>query len=177
MKLNNKGQGQIMIILLVVGLLFGGLGGLRLAKIFSPRRKAAIVQKDEGHKSISFKDKIKGIEWRSEERYKMQNKATGAESGTIGARIGNFIDKSIQIIIFVVIGGIILFFVTGINIFKRFAELAKEAKKYRKALKQTVKAIDVASTKMGGEDNVLKAALSDKQDEDSEILIKQIKNE
>jgi len=178
MKLNNKGQGQLFMIILVVGLLFGGLGGLKLGNINPFKSKAGVAtQKDEGNKSEYYRDKVKGIEYRSEERYKIQNKASIAGSNTIGAKIGNFIDKSIQLILFVIIGGIILFFVTGINIFKRFAEIAAEAKRYRKALKQTIKAVDVASPKMNGEDKVLKALLAMKQDEDTKNLINEMKNE
>ena len=176
MRLNNKGQGQLMMILLVVGLIFGGLGGLKLASLNPFKAKAGIVQKDEGHKTESYRDKIKGIEWRSEERYKMQNKGTTPSGGSIGSAIGNFIDKSIQLIIFVTIAGVILFFVTGINIFKRFKQIAQDANRYRKALKQTIKAVDVASPNMNAEDKILKAMLAMKQDEDTKKLISEIKN-
>ena len=159
MRLNNKGQGQFMMILLVVGLLFGGLGGLKLASLNPFKAKAGITQKDEGQKSEFYRDKIKGIEFRSEERYKMQNK--GAVTGnSIGSKIGSFIDSSIQMIIYVVIIGFLLLFFTGINIFKRFKKIANDAIRYRKALKQTVKAIDVAGPKMNGEDKVLREWLA-----------------
>ena len=62
MKLNNKGQGQMMMYLMIVMFLFGGLGGLKIGKLFGGGRKAVAIQKDEGQKSELFKDKIKGIE-------------------------------------------------------------------------------------------------------------------
>lgn len=176
MRLNNKGQGQLMMILLIVGLVFGGLGGLKLASLNPFKTKTGIVQKDEGYKTESYRDKTKGIEWRSEERYKMQNK--GAVAGnSIGSKIGSFIDSSIQMIIYIVIIGLALLFFTGINIFKKFKEIASNANRYRKALKQTVKAIDVAGPKMSGKIKVLKEWLSRKQDESTENLIRELKNE
>ena len=75
------------------------------------------------------------------------------------------------------VGGIILFFVTGINIFKRFKQIAKEALRYRKALKQTVKAVDIASPKMNGEAQKLKDTLAMKHDDDTKNLINELKNE
>lgn len=177
MILNNKGQGQMMMMLMVAMLLFGGLGGLKIGKLFGGGRKAVAVQKDEGNKSVTFRDKIKGIEYRSEERYKMQNKGAANSGGTIGSSIGAFIDKSIQIIIYTVIIGFALLFFTGINIFKRFKKIASDAMRYRKALKQTVKAIDIAGPKMNGEEKTLREWLSRKQDDESENLIREMKNE
>lgn len=175
-KLNNKGQGQMLLILLAVGVLVGGVGGMKIGNIFSPKARVA-VQKDEGQKSEHYRDKIKGIEFRSEERYKMQNKGAANASATIGGKIGTFIDSSIQMIIYVVIIGVALLFFTGINIFKRFKELAQDSLKYRKALKQTVKAIDVAGPKMNGEAKTLREWLARKQDEATENIIREMKNE
>lgn len=186
MRINNKGQTQLLMIVLVGGLLFGAFGGLKLGKL-NPFKssKATVTLKDEGNKEEYFKDKIKGIEYKSKETYKTQNKqASGATASTIGSRIGNLIDSSIQLIMFVLIGGVVLFVFTGINIFKyikRAGSLAKdaalEANRYRKALKQTVKAIDKASPKMNGEDKVLKELLDRKQDEDTKTIINEMKNE
>ena len=185
MKLNNKGQVPYFLIgALVFGIMFGGLGFSKLSKLNPFKAKAGIVQKDEGRSSEYFKDRIKGLEYRSETSHKSQNTDNAANSGTIGSTVGNFIDSSIQLIVFVIIGGVLLLLFTGINIFKyikRAGTIAKdaavEANKYRKALKQTVKAIDVASPKMNGEDKVLKEQLSRKQDEDTEVIIRRMKNE
>jgi hypothetical protein len=173
---NNKGQGQMLLILLAAGVIFGGIGGMKVGSIFKSKARVA-VQKDEGQKSEYYKDKIKGVEFRSEERYKMQNKGAATANATIGGKIGSFIDSSIQMIIYVVIIGVALLFFTGINIFKRFKELAQDSLRYRKALKQTVKAIDVAGPKMNGEEKVLREWLSRKQDEATENVIRELKNE
>ena len=177
MKLNNKGQGQMMMYLMIVMFLFGGLGGLKIGKLFGGGRKAVAVQKDEGHMVEYYKDKIKGTEFRREESYKMQNKGAANASGTIGSSIGAFIDKSITVIIYTVIIGFVLLFFTGINIFKRFKKIASDVMKYRKALKQTIKGVDVASLQMNGEDKILKATLAMKQDEDTKNIINEMKNE
>jgi len=179
MKMNKRGQSELLIIVLVAGVLFGGLGGLKVAKLnpFSRTKAAGSIQKDEGRKSEYYRDKIKGVEYRNEETYKNQNNTNLAGSDTIGSKIGRFIDSSIRLIIFVLIGGLILFFVTGINIFKRFKQIGKEIYQYKKALKQTVKAVDVAKPKMNGEAKILKDLLAMKQDEDTKNLIAKLKNE
>ncbi len=182
---NNKGQVPYLLIGAVVfGILFGGMGFSALKKFNPFKAKAGIVQKDEGSSSEYFEDKIKGLKYRSESKHKSQNSNHAAVKNTIGGTIGNFIDGSLQLIKFVLIIGVLLLAFTGINIFKyikRVGLVAKDAvldaNRYRKALKQTVKAIDVASPKMNGEDKVLKEQLSRKQDEDTEVLIKEMKNE
>lgn len=175
MKLNNKGQGQLLIMVLVVGILFGGVGRGFLSKINPFKAKTVAVQKDQGVKEEYFKDKIKGIEYRYKETHKSQN-TQPATSGTLGQRIGNFIDSSIRLIIGFIIFGIILLFLTGINIFKYVKRILIELNAHRRALKQTIKAVDSAKPKLNGEDKTLKAELAKFQDEETKILINKIKN-
>lgn len=182
---NNKGQVPYLLIgALVFGILFGGLGFSKLGKLNPFKSKAAIVQKDEGRSSEYFKDKIKGIEYRSETTHKSQNTNNAAVSNTIGGTIGNFIDSSLALIKFVLIVGVLLLLFTGINIFKyikRAGAIAKdalsEANRYRKGFKQTVKAIQAAKPKMNGEFDILIDKLRDAHDDETEKIVKEMKNE
>jgi hypothetical protein len=180
MRFNNK-RGQATTYLLagavIFGMLFGGMGMSKLGKLNPFKAKAGIVQKEEGNTSEFYRDKIKGIEYRSETRHKAQNSQNTAVSNTIGSRIGNFIDSSIQLIMFILIGGTILLLLTGINIFKYIKKVTVNANRYRKALKQTVKAVDKAKVKLNGSYQFLSEELRDKHDDDTENLIREMKNE
>jgi hypothetical protein len=187
MRFNNK-KGQATLYLIagaaIFGMLFGGMGITKLGKLNPFKAKAGIVQKDEGRTSEFFRDKIKGIEYRSETQHKSQNTQNAAVSNTIGSKIGRFIDSSIQLIMFVLIAGTILLFLTGINIFKGFRRLGKaaqeaavEANRYRKGLKQTVKAIKESKEKLNGEYEILAGSLRDTHDDETEAIVKQMKNE
>jgi len=176
MRLNNKGQGQVLLIVLVVGIVFGGFSGNILSKLNPFKAKPGIMQKEQGNKEEYFRDKIKGIEYRSKETHKYQNRENSGNA-TVGQKVGNFIDSSIQFIIFFIIGGLALLYFTGFNIFKRFRNLLKDLKAHKRALKQTVKAVDIAKPKLNGEDRVLKEELAKAQDEATKILINKMKNE
>jgi len=179
MKINNKGQAMNMLLIVgVIGLLFGTFGGAKLSKFGLFKGKPSITQKSEENREEYFKDKAKQIEYRYKHKSTSQNKQVvqGAPS-TIGGRIGSFIDSSIQLIVMVIIGGFILMYFTGINIFKKIKDATLKANRYRKALKQTVKGVQVASPKLNGEDKMLKIELSKAQDEDTKRLINDMKNE
>jgi hypothetical protein len=178
---NNKGQGQMLIILLVGAFLFGGIGGAKISGLNPFKGNKAqkqSVQKAEESKEEYFKDKIKGIEYRAKESSKSQNKeAVGVANATIGQRVGDIIDSSLRLIItFIVVGFLILFF-TGFNIFKKVRALAKKANTYRKGLKQTVKAIAKAKGTMNGEYSKLAVELKDTHDDETEGIVKEMKNE
>lgn len=173
--MNNKGQTNILIAVMVLGILFGGFTGAKISSLNPFKGSPKAVEKSEGHKEEYFRDKIKGIEYGSKETYKNQNpKSTGSE--TIGQRIGNVIDSSLRIIIAFGLFALAVLFLTGINLFKYVKNLVKNLNETRKALRQTVSGVQEAKGKMNGEKEILRQALKDKQDEDTKVLIQKLKN-
>lgn len=165
---------QFLIGLMVFSLLFGAFGGAKLANLnpFSSKNKVAI-QKSETQREEYFKDKIKGIEYRVSE--KEQNRTPVVSNLTLGQKVGSFIDNSFQVIIAMVIFSVVVFYFTGINLFRVFRKLIKKVSNYRKALKQTVTGVEKAKIKLNGEKEVLKNELAKEQDSASKVLIDKIK--
>ncbi len=164
-------MGNQFLILLVVGALlgFGGRGVLSSLNPFKANKVAVVKQ--ESQTEEYFRDKIKGIEYRMTSK----NKAQTPVKQTLGQSIGSFIDKSIKVIIAFFILGVLLFFFTGINIFKHVRRLKGLLVRKDKALRQTISGIQEAKIKMNGEGKILVEKLRDKQDEDTKLLIKEIK--
>ena len=164
-------MGNQFLILLVVGALlgFGGRGVLSNLNPFKAGKVAVVKQ--ESQKEEYYKDKIKGIE------YKMTERAKGSAptKQTLGQSIGSFVDKSIKgIISFTIIlflGSIVL----GVNLFGYVRKLKNLVFSRTKALRQTVAGIQEVKGKMNGEEEKLRASLKDKHDEETELLVKQIK--
>jgi hypothetical protein len=170
---------NVLIGVLLFGLLLGGLGGSNLAKLnpFGGLSRPKAVQKSEGQREEYFRDRIKGIEYRFSENIKEQNRENSESPSTIGGSIGAFIDSSIQFIIIFVIGGLLLLFFTGFNVFKYVKVMKQRLMETRKALKQTIKAVEKAKPKMNGDSQVLKTELKNAHDEASDLLIRKLKNE
>lgn len=164
-------MGNQFLILLVVGALlgFGGRGVLSNLNPFKASKVAVVKQ--ESHREEYFRDKVKGIEYRMTER----NKGSTPVKQTLGQSIGNFVDKSIKAIITFFVLGVMLFLFTGINIFKHVRRLKGLLVRKTKALRQTISGIQEAKIKMKGEKEILLETLKDKQDEDTKLLIKEIK--
>lgn len=181
--MNKRGQTgtELLVVVLFIGLAFGGLGGAKLSNL-NPFKKSANVAttKAEGTKEEYFKDKVKGIEYTLKETHETQNKDVSGASGvyppTIGGFVGNFIDKSIRFLIFAIIVLAILSWITGKNLFKKVRNAIEEAKKWKKVAVQTVKGVETAKTKMNGEKEILKVSLKDTQDEDVKEAVRKIKN-
>jgi len=161
---------QMMIVVML--LLFGGLAGAKVSSLnpFSSKNKVAIA-KSESSKKEYFRDKVKGIEYRAEESYK--NKTPVVTKRTLGDKIGNFIDKSFQLLVFLGFAGVALFFFTGINIINVFKRLNKT----RKALIQVVRGTQEGKKKMNGEQEKLRSALKEELDEESKRIVSDIKHD
>jgi len=176
--------GNLMLYGLIAMFIFGGIGGLKIGKLNPFKGKPAIVQKTQQTKEEYFKDKIKGIEWKSKESSKGQNSQNNAAPATIGSRIDALINSSLYLILWFFIIGLGILWLTGFNIFKRFKDLIfklnesrKEATASRKALKQTVKGIQAAKPRMNGDFEVLLDKLRDAHDDETEGIVKKMKNE
>lgn len=129
---------QFLMAVVVMSMLGGGLLGSKLTSLnpFSSRNKVAIA-KSESSKEEYFRDKVKGIEYRAKESYK--NRTPVVSKRTVGERIGNFIDKSFQLLIFLAIGGFALFLLTGINILKVIKRLKNALTSTTKTLTQVIR--------------------------------------
>lgn len=160
---------KVLIGTLVFGLLFGGLAGSKLSNLnpFSSKNKVAVETSDY-QKRETFRDKVKGIEHTYEERSK--NKIPHVQKETIGQKVGRIIDNFIGLLIISFIFGILIFVFTGINIFNYI-------KKLTTALRQTVKGIDKAKTKLNGQEKVLKDELSKSQDAETKKIVGNMKND
>jgi len=161
---------QFLIAIVVMSLLGGGLLGSKISSLnpFSSKNKVAVA-KSESTKEEYFRDKIKGVEYRAKESYK--NKTPVVTKRTLGQILGNFIDKSLRLLIFLSIAGIALFWFTGINIINVF----KRLKRTTKALTQVIRGTQEAKKKMNGEQEKLRSALKEELDEDSKKIVKDIK--
>lgn len=163
--------GNMFLIMIVIGALlgFGGRGVLSNLNPFKAGKVAVVKQ--ESQKEEYFRDKVKGIEYRMTSK----NKAQAPAKKTFGQGIGEFIDKSMKLIVF----GIIASFLFGTNLFVHFFKYVKKLKntlmRKDKALRQTITGIQESKIIMNGEKEILLGKLSDKQDEDTKLLIKEIK--
>lgn len=166
-------MGNQMIILLVIGGLLGLFGGNAISKLNPFKAGRVAVVKQESQREEYFRDKVKNIEYRMTERSK--NQAPSNAGTSIGSRVGRFVDNSLKLIIGFFILGIILLFLTGINIFKFTKNIIIKLNSTRKALKQTVQGIEKAKPKLNGNENILKTELAKGMDEESKLLIDEIK--
>lgn len=165
---------NILIGVLVLGLLFGGFAGTKISNL-NPFKSSKVVEKSEGYKEEIYNDRIKGIEYRLEEKFKNQKPSNSSES--IGSRIGRFIDNSFKLIIGFIIFGVVLLFLTGFNIFKWIKKLIEKLKLTQRALKQTSEGVQKAKQFMNGEKKTLLDALEKSQDEDVKKFLRQFKDE
>lgn len=158
-------MGNQFIILLVVGSLLGMFGGNAISKLnpFKGGGKTQIV-KNEFQREEYFNDKIKKIEYRIKEK----NTERTPVKRTLASKAGNFVENFFGGLIKFAIVGVILFFLTGINIFKIFLRL-------RKTLRQVVKGIEKAKPLLNGEQAKLKEKLSRAMDDESKLLVDEIK--
>ncbi len=163
--------GNSFIILLVIGMLMGGVGMKGLSSLNPFKAGKVAVVKQESQKEEYFKDKVKGIEYRMTSK----NKAQAPAKKTFGQSIGSFIDKSLKLIVLGVIASVLF----GTNLFVYFFRYIKKLKntliRKDKALRQTIVGVQEAKIKMNGEEKILIESLKDKQDEDTKLLIKEIK--
>ena len=161
------------LILLVVGALLGMFGGNAISKLNPFKVSRTQVVKQESSKEEYFRDKVKGFEYRMREKNKGQTPTNARTS--IGSSIGQFIDNSFKLVIGFFVVGLVVLFLTGINIFKWTKNILVQLNSTRKALKQTVKGIEKAKPKLNGNDNILKNELAKGMDEESKLLIDEIK--
>ena len=164
------GGNMFLIMIVIVALLgFGGRGVLSNLNPFKAGKVAVVKQ--ESQKEEYFRDKVKGIEYRMTSK----NKAQAPVKKTFGQSIGNFIDKSMKIIVIGIIASVLL----STNLFVHFFKYVKKLKnillRKDKALRQTISGIQEAKIQMNGEKDILLGKLKDKQDEDTKLLIKEIK--
>ncbi len=164
-------MGNQFLIMLVIGSVLGMFGSSAISKLNPFKSSKVTVAKQEMQKEEYFKDKVKGIEYKMTEKSKGQTPV----KASLGQSIGSFVDKSIKAIIsfalILFVGSLVL----GVNLFGYVRKLKKLVFSRTKALRQTVAGIQEVKGKMNGEEEKLRASLKDKHDEETELLVKQIK--
>lgn len=155
-------MGNQFIIMLVVGSLLGLFGGNAINKLNPFKAGKVAVVKNESHREEYFRDKVKGIEYRVNEK----NKDQAPAKQTIGQSIGSFIDKSIKLIIL----GFVVSLFFGVNIFGYVLRL-------RKTVRQLVVGTANAKKELNGEGKILTTNLAKVMDSDAKKMVNEIKNE
>ena len=155
-----------IIILMLVGALVGfwGKGAVSSLNPFKSSTAKVQVVKNESQKEEYFRDKVKGIEYRMSKKGQEQTPV----KKTLGSSVGSFIDNFWSSIVKIGILFGVIFFMTGINLFKYILRL-------RKTLTQLVKGIDKAKPRLNGEQKALKEELSSAMDEDSKRVVDDLK--
>jgi len=171
MRLNNQGQGQTFLIMIVVGALLGVFGSSTISRLNPFKAKKVPVAKQQAEKTEYFRDKVKGVEYKLTEKSKGQTPVI--QKQTIGGLIDRFIKQVVAVGVILFLGSLVF----GRNLFVSVKKMKNELFAKTKTLKQLVVGVSKAKAKMNGEKIILTDNLSKATDEDSKKIINEIKNE